>query len=347
LKTLPIQIEKYRLKNTNKDTIVRLCYDPTGKFLVSADRSGEIAVLSKDNPRNIRFVHSPDATVTGVWFSEDGKWLLVGHQAGLLRTYNLANAKFEAEIQLKTGRPKGYVLAGTSIPVLDYVVLTVCPRESENLYAILEFRDFFTIQREDFREVSNRHESGSLFECATASLNGRYIFLGDALGYIYRVTLPKMKLETYAEHHERVRAFDLAMRPTTMDTATGIAALCLSHDNKLVASTSRSGGVQIWRTETERPENVSTREFRPFAARGPVRGDWIRGVCFVPNSNVVVLGAEDGTVETWNFATSQVTDVAECPAGVRGIDISPDGAQFAIGCEDGSVFLVPWNQVSH
>lgn len=339
---MAIRIEKYRQKKAHKDTIVGLRYSPTGRFLVSADQSGEIIVWPEGQPNGAKHVRSPYEPLTGVWFSEGEEWLLAGHQGGHLLVYSLPKLKLEAEVQLKPGRPEGYILPGTSRPVLDWVVLAICPSIDSNLYAILEFRDFFTIRREGFQVTSHVHLSGPLIEYTAGSPNGRFVFFGDELGYIYRFRLPEMKLEIFAEHHERVPAFDLAMRPTTMDASTGIAALALSRDGKLIASTSRTGGVQIWQTEAERREGSALRELRPFAALESVRTVWIRGVSFLSNSAALAFGTDDGSVEVWDYSSGQVTYIAKCPASVRGLDASPDGSQLTIGCEDGSVFLIPW-----
>lgn len=344
---MTIQIEKYRQKRVHKDTIVGLRYSPTGRFLVSADRSGEIIVWPQGDPRGAQRVCSPYAPLTGVWFSEDEGWLLAGHQGGHLLVYGLPKIKLEAEVQLKPDRPEGYILSGTSRPVLDWVVLAICPSSDSNIYAVLEFRDFFMIRREVLQVTNYVHVPGSLVEYAAATLNGRFVFFGDDLGYIYRFQLPEMRIETYAEHHERVPAVDLAMRPTTQDASTGIAGLALSCDGKLLASTSRTGGVQIWQTEVKRQKDSELREFQPFAAREPVRTDWLRGVCFLPNSTTLALGADEGTVEVWDYQSEHVIHLAKCPASVSSLDALPNGSQLAIGCEDGSVFLIPLNESYH
>ncbi len=339
-----IQIEKYIQKNRHKDTIVKLQYSPTGRFLVSADRSGEIIIWPEGQSQGSQRVCSPYSSLTGVWFSEDEERLLVGHQDGHLLIYELPKMKLEADVQLKPDRPKGYILSGTSRSVLDWVVLAVCPSNNTNLYAVLEFRDFFTIRREGFQVMKQTHLSGPLIEYTAASPDGRFIFFGDDLGYIYRFRLPEMRLDTFAVHHEIIPAVDLDMRPTTKDHASGIAGIALSHDYRLLASTSRDGGVQIWQTNAERQDSVEPWNFRPFAAKKPTRVGWIRGVSFLPNSTSLFLGADDGTVEVWDYKSEQVTHTAKCPSSVRSLDVSPDGSQLAIGCEDGSVFLVLWSE---
>ena len=342
-----IQIEKCQQKKVHRDTVVTVRYSPSGRFLVSADQSGEIIFWPRGDLHGVKPVRSPLATLTGVWFTENEEWLLAGHQGGYLLFYGLPKIKLAAEIQLKPDRSdKTSILSGTSRPILDWVVLGVGPSDDSNLYAILEFRDFFTIRSEDFKVTNHTHLSGPLIEYTATSPDGRFAFSGDELGYIYRIKLSQTKLEPFAEHRELVQAYDLSMNAITSVSSTGIAGLALSRDNKFLASTSRAGGVQVWKTENERQEGSPAFGLKPFAAREPVRTvsdriGWIRAVCFMPYSTAVVLGGDDGTVEAWDYQSGHVTNITKCTSGIRSIDVSPDGSQLAIGCEDGSILLVP------
>jgi WD40 repeat protein len=339
-----IQIDNFIQKISHKDSIVELKYSPSGKFLISADRSGEIIIWSRGESKDVKLIQTSYSPLTGIWFSEDEKWLISGYQGGNTLIYNFPEMNLEAEIKLKTDYPEGYILSGTSRPTLNWVVLVVGPLNDLNFYAVLEFRDFFTIRREDFKVIRYNHFPGSLIEYTVSSPDGKLMFFGDDLGYIYNFSIPEKKLKTYAKHQEKVKAFDLSMRPTTMYTSTGIAALALSNDNKFLASTSRSGGVQLWDTDIHIKEDLSLMEFQPIVAKEPVRDFWIRGVCFIPNSSNLVLGSDDGTLEIWNYQLKHSKYIGKCPTGVRSLDISPDSLQIAIGCEDGGIFLIPLHE---
>lgn len=342
------QIEKCQQKKAHKDTVVNVRYSPSGRFLISADQSGEIIFWPRVDLHGAKRVRSPFTPLTGVWFTENEEWLLVGHQGGSLMVYSLPKIKLATEVQLKPDRSdKMNILSGTSRPILNWVVLVVGPSNDSNLYAILEFRDFFTIRLKDFKVTNHTHLSGPLIEYTTTSPDGRFAFSGNELGYIHRIRLPEMKLEPFAEHRELVQALDLSMNATTKVSSSGIAGLALSRDNKFIASTSRAGGVQVWKTENERQEDSPAFDLRPFAAREPILTvsdhiGWIRAVCFMPYSTAIVLGRDDGSVEVWDYQSGHVTYTTKCTSGIRGIDVSPDGSQIAIGCEDGSIFLVPW-----
>lgn len=343
-----IRIEKCQQKKVHKDTVVAVRYSPSGRFLISADQRGEIILWPRGDLHGVKRVRSPLASLTGVWFSENEEWLLAGHQGGSLLFYSLPKIKLATKVQLIPDRSdKSNILSGTSRPILDWVVLVVSPSNDSNLYAILEFRDFFIIRSEDFKVTNHTHLSGPLIEYTATSPNGRFSFSGDELGYIYRIHLSKMKLEPFAEHRELVKAIDLSMNATTKVSSTGITGLALSRDNKYLASTSRAGGVQVWKTENEPQEGSHAFKLKPLAAREPVRTvsdyiGWIRAVCFMPYSTTLVLGGDDGTVEIWDYQSGHVTNIMKCTSGIRSIDVSPDGSRFAIGCEDGSILLVLW-----
>ncbi len=127
------------------------------------------------------------------------------------------------------------------------------------------------------------------------------VFFGDDLGYIYRFMLHDKKMIMFAEHHEVVNAVDSSMRPTTMDASTGIAALALSPDGRRLASTSYTGGVQIWDPEINNSQRDNIREFLPVAAKEPLQKGRMRGVSFYPNSSNVIVGSDDGTLEIWDY----------------------------------------------
>src|SRR5512136_247308 len=140
---IPLEIEKYRQKKPHRDTIVRMRYSPLGRFLVSADKSGELILWPQADRRDPRRFYSRSETLTDVWFSEDEKWLLVGHQGARLCIFELPKINLVADLQLKPDRTgSSSILSGTSRPVLDYVVMASCPRDSDDIFVVLEFRDF-------------------------------------------------------------------------------------------------------------------------------------------------------------------------------------------------------------
>jgi WD40 repeat protein len=339
-----IGIEKFHQKKAHKDTIVRVRYSPTGRFLVSADRSGEFIIWPEGNPRGSKRFRSSCSTLTDVWFSEDEKLLFVGHQGGLFFIYDLTKKnKLVAEVQFNTDRSNTpTILSGTSRPILDYVVMAVCPVGSPNIYVALEFRDFFSLSRDNLEVTYKGHIQGNIIEQTAVSPNGNMMFFGDDLGYIYRFMLDDKKMIMFAEHHEVVNGVDSSMRPTTVNASTGIAALALSPDGLRLASTSYTGGVQIWDTEIDNSHRDNIREFPPFAAKEPLLKGRMRGVSFFPNSSSVIIGSDDGTLEVWDYNIKNVIYHTNCYEGVRSLDVSPIDSKCAIGCKDGSIFLVPW-----
>ena len=126
-----------------------------------------------------------------------------------------------------------------------------------------------------------------------------------------------------------------------MDTSTGIAALALSPDGHQLVSTSYSGGIQIWDTDVNNSQKYNIREFMPFAAKEPLLKGRMRGVSFYPDSSSVIVGSDDGTLEVWDYNIKNVLYRTNCHVGVRSLDVSPVDSKCAIGCKDGSIFLIP------
>jgi WD40 repeat protein len=267
----------------------------------------------------------------------------VGHQGGLLLVYDFPKIKLVAEVELKPDRTDtNSILSGTSKPILDYVVMVVCPSDLAKIFVALEFRDFFCLLKDNLNVTTKKHHPGNIIEQTAVSPKGNMIFFGDDLGCIYRFILADMRMIMFADHHEIVNAFDSSMRPSEKDTSIGIACLALSKDGRQLASTSFRGGVQIWDTEGNNSEKKSAREFLPLAAKQPMQTGRTRGVSFHPNSSNVIIGSDDGTVEVWNYSTEEIIYHTNCQEGVRSLDVSPVDAKCAMGCKDGSIFLFPW-----
>ncbi|HLO16487.1 MAG TPA: hypothetical protein VK206_16765 [Anaerolineales bacterium] len=336
-------IEKFRQKNAHKDAIVRMRYSPTGQFLVSADRSGEFMIWPGGNSRGSKRFCSSRSTLTDVWFSEDEKLLFIGHQDGLLLIYEFPKIELTAKVQLKPDRSDpSTILSGTSRPILDYVVMVVCPAGSPNVYVALEFRDFFSLSRNNFEVTNKSHIPGNIIEQVAVSPDGNRIFFGDDLGYIYRFLLPDMKMTLFAEHRELVNGMTASMLPTKVEASTGIAALALSPDGLRLASTSYTGGVQIWDTQIDSSQKENIRGSSAYAAKEPLQKGRMRGVGFSPNSSSVITGNDDGTLEIWDYSAKSVIYHANCQEGVRSLAVSLIDSKCAIGCRDGSIFLIPW-----
>jgi WD40 repeat protein len=336
---ITIDIGKYRQKKPHRDTLVRMRYSPKGRYLVSADKSGEIILWTQANMREPRRFYSLTETLTDVWFSEDEKWLLIGHQGGKLRIYEVPQMKLVADIQLKPERSEdSTILSGTSRPILNYVVMASSLQNSDYIFVVLEFRDFFLLKKDDFQVSFAWHSSGNLIEQTAMTVNGKEIYFGDDLGIIYRYQLADKTMSLVAEHREIVAAIDLSMRKIVMEAAPGIAALALSVNGLNLISTSYSGGVQVWNTD----QNLGNIKMKPIASKEPRQKGRTRGVGFFPQSTQVALGSDDGLLEIWDFNSKEILYQANCTESIRSLDISPIDDTCAIGCKDGAVFLLPW-----
>lgn len=342
---MTIAIERYRAKPGHSSTPVAVRYSPNGRFLVSADQTGAIIARPRSRFSFRKSARSPYSPLTGIWFTEDQQSLLAGCQGGRLLLYSLPKLHLTAEVHLKPDdEGRSPVLSGAATPILNWVVLALAPASDSNLYAVLEFRDFFTIRRDGLQATGCKHQPGPLLESSTASPDGQVVFFGDDLGYVYRYRPREMRLELFAEHREQVPGVDMrSMQRTVVNSAAGIAALALSPDGALVASSSRAGGVQLWDTNAppERDEVLSGPARRPSVVRAPSRNTWLRGLCFLASTGALAIGGDDGILEIWDSKSSRVVSSAKFPEGIRGLAASPDASELAVACEDGSLYLLP------
>lgn len=334
-------------KLKHDDSVVSVKYSPTGRFFVSVASNGEIFILDRDRRffREKRF-HSLFTPITGFWFSEDEKWLLVGHQYGNLLIYKLPEAKIYDKIQLNTDRTdKSSILSGTSRPILDWIVLANYSAR-RNLYVFLEAHELFEIELKPRQVKHHLLFSGSLFETSAASLDGNQIFFGDDAGFIYCFQHDKLKLSIFSLSREVLPTQSKVGGEITMrEVATSIVSLAISSERNILASTSRHGGIQLWNIEQKMPKEIEYRDVQPLVIREPAQRGWMRGIDFLPNANHLIVGSDDGTVEVWNYITGQTTDIGSLGKGIRSISVSPDGAEVAIGCKDGGVFVVPHDEI--
>jgi WD40 repeat protein len=347
---MTIDLEKYRQKKAHPDTIATLRYSPSGKFLVTTDRSGKIILWQPERIRAARSVSSPYSTLTGAWFSEDEHWLLAGHQQGNIVVYSLPELKLLGQVTLNTNRSGTKNILSGATPVLDWVIFISAPAGDPDFYAVLEFCDFFTIRREGFQVLDHKHRDRNPLSISAGLPNGRTFFLGDELGYLMRSSIPEMTFKIFGEHRETVMAFDRNHRPTTMETAPGIAGLAISGDQLSLLSTSRSGGAQIWEAqasmlESEPGGRIASEHYQqPSFKKAPLETGWMRGACFLSNQGPVLLGTDDGKIIQWDYKSSSSTPWAQCSEGIRCIDAAPGGWQVAVGGENGSLFIVPLSE---
>ena len=336
-----IDLEAYRRKKVHTETIGALAYSPNGKYLASADRAGKISLWEAGRSRLVRSVGTPFTPLTGIWFGEDESRLLAGCQPGQLLVYDLPDLHIKKQVRLDTHRSGPDQLLQGTTPVLDWVIFVAAPAREEFLYATLEFCDFFTVHQEGLKVLDHTHIGRNPISCAVGSLDGQVQFVGDELGYVERYSPQDKKLKNFAIHEEEVKAVDRNMHPTRMRSMIGIAALALSPDQKLMASTSRSGGVHIWDTGAGQDESESSHRREAWFSKAPLETGWMRGVCFLPGQEALLLGTDDGKISFWDYQHNSYTLWAQTTEGIRVIAASPDGTQVAIGAEDGGLFIAP------
>lgn len=334
-----MQPKKISIKKKHRAPIVNVKYSPSGKYLISADQEGKIVLWLNHSFWGTKSIFSPHTPLTGVWFSEDEEWLISGHQHGYLLVLSLPKLKISKEIQLGENTKKN-ILSGTSRPILNWVVHANMPMGNQHLNAALEFRDFYSLQYDSLKIMEHKHFPGSLIDYTTNSKTENHFFFGDDLGSVYKYDFSTRSLIFFAVHQEVVKAYDRSFNPTTKLSATGIAGLALSADEKLLATSSRTGGIQIWETQKKQELSQDVLKKAPKIALKPRREVWLRGLSFFQGTSNIVSGGDDGIIETGDINNESLEVFTKCDAGVRDLTCSPSGDQIVIGCDNGLLYFI-------
>lgn len=314
--------------------IVTVRFDAAGRFLAWADRDGQIQVqeLARRRPRTLT---SPHAPLTGLWFDPHRDLLLAGYQSGRVAVFDPATGKLIREVACKAESNRR-ILSGTSRPVLDWVVAILFPPAGTTFRVVLEAGEVVTVNRERFEVVEGTEPFGNLTDCAAPRPDGSEVFLGDDLGYVYKLGPDDSSRSIVCRHSERLPAFDTAGRSSMVDHAAGIAAVAVAADRALIASTSREGGIQAWDLDSfDNIVNVEKRQ--PLRAREPIGRTWIRGLGFVPGRPALVWGDDTGRIDLWDFETGSDQTLARLDEGVQSLAVAPDGTEVAVGGERGTL----------
>jgi WD40 repeat protein len=119
-----------------------------------------------------------------------------------------------------------------------------------------------------------------------------------------------------------------------------VNAVSFSPNNRFLASGSDDGTVYIWEVEKQATSNPT---FRLHSQRQPSGEQQnVRNLAFSPDSQLLAIAEEDGTIRLWNLQTKQEQkSFKEHIGGVTSIAFSPDGQQLVSGGEDSTIRL--WN----
>jgi len=340
------EASKFRLKKSHKQPLCQVRFGPSGAFLVSADSGGLLRLWPRGTAKGRRDIYSKGSPLTGAWFSEDGRWLLAGHQGGTAALFVLPKGKPVARLRLKSGAGPGFqILSGTSRPILDWTILAVVPAGGPSMWITLEAREFFTVDNRDFSVIAHHKHSGNLIDCVAGARDEGLVFFGDDLGYIYRYRFADDRLEFFAVHRELVSVIDGRNHRSEDIRAAEVTALALSPDKQRLASCGRNGGIRIWEAGAAVGPLESAEKRTPVHERQSTAARRVRSAAFLADGRSLVFGLEDGCVETWDFFADRWRTLTTLPAGVRALDISPDLSLLAVGDESGGIYVFPFDSV--
>ncbi|MBD1833320.1 PD40 domain-containing protein [Cyanobacteria bacterium FACHB-472] len=110
-----------------------------------------------------------------------------------------------------------------------------------------------------------------------------------------------------------------------------VTSLSFSSDGKIIASISEGEDKTVITLWNLKGENVRSWD----------QSDPVSSISFSPNSPMLALGGQDGTLKLWNFKNNELKDLGKHQQRVTSVSFSPDGQMIASASEDSTVKL--WN----
>lgn len=118
---------------------------------------------------------------------------------------------------------------------------------------------------------------------------------------------------------------------TLVGHSSGVNAVVISPDGKMIASGSDDTTIKLWNLKTG----------KEITTLGQSSSNWfvgIKSIAISPNGQVLVSGSEDKTIKIWQLTTGKEIHTLTGHSGaVRSVTISPDGQLLASGSDDKTV----------
>jgi WD40 repeat protein len=282
---------------------------PDAKVLVSAGES--IKLWDIPSRRLIRTLH-PDGAVNAGAFSNGGRYLTTGSDAGTIEIWAIETGRMIRRIAAYVPRP-GFDDTHSMVNSIAY-----SPDEKRLLAAMYE--------------VGVRlwnPETGSLLkEYPVKNRTNATAFSPDGSSIVSGGDTKTLTLWD-AETRQRVRDFS--------GHTGSIASLAFSNDGTSIASGSEDKSVKIWDAKTGRTITTLTGHARTISS-----------VAFSPDNTKLVTASLDGTIKVWLIPTGALWKTIELGAPVMRAVFLSDGDRLAVAA--GQVAAL-WNlrndQVEH
>lgn len=289
--------------------------------------------------------------ISGTWLTENG-WLFVGFENGRLELRRADDGTVVHAIQLEPEyKPPARVVYGTTRPIFNSVRGIVYTPGNESVMVFLENADNFELSFPGLEKQREWHEKRDSNFTAASPRDSRFILVGEPQGRLRFYLDGKQEAERLIFNGHELKVVDNATgkrKDAIFDRMVELTGLACSPDGVWVASTSRSGGLLVWRTDevwraapdSECPP-VKTLVFEDEPTKAPA---------FSANSERLFFSDGKNVVRSLDLQTMECTEVIQLGAEITVLSPCPDGLSVAVGCQSGAIFIQPflkpqWNEL--
>jgi len=289
--------------------------------------------------------------ISGTWLTDDG-WLFVGFENGRLELHRAEDGSLVSAVQLQPEyKPPSRLLYGTTRPIFDSVRGVAYAPGKESVLVFLENADNFELSFPGLEKKIEWHENRDSTFSAVSPRDAHFILIGEPQGRLRLCANGKHEPERLVLNGHEIKVVDNATgkrKDAIFDRMVELTGLACSSDGVWVASTSRQGGLLVWRTE-------ELRRASPDAECSPAKtlvfeDEPTKAPAFSLNGEQLFFSDGRNVVRRLDLQTMECAEVIRLGAEITVLSPSPDGSSLAVGCQSGAIFKQPllkpqWNEL--
>jgi WD40 repeat protein len=283
------------------DDVLSVAVSPSGKLLASAGRDREIRLWSLETGMHLRTLTGHEALVEMVSFSPDSGRIASASWDGTVRLWDVDDGRQTHIFRGAAGR---------------FTHAAFAPQGSSVVVAGFDGRITLWDYANDRTEMQFQAHDGAAYAISFSRL-GRELMTCGWEGTAKCWTADGILLQTFDR------------RPNS-DPSQGIVSAAWSPDEQHMALAHANGAVRLVRASTGAIITETT-----LSGESAVR------VEFSDDNQTLLLGTDQGNVYRWPAAraSGEVSKMLSHSAAVAGLEVSPDGKQFASCGGDGSIHI--------